>query len=57
VGGIIPAGDAQDLRAQGVAAIYTPKDFGITAIIGGIVDQIRQAHGLQPWSSSEGPCR
>ena len=50
VGGIIPAGDARDLRAQGVAAVFTPKDFGITAIIGAIVDQIRLAYGLEPWS-------
>jgi (2R)-ethylmalonyl-CoA mutase len=51
VGGIIPAGDARDLRAQGVAAVFTPKDYGITAIVGGIVDQIRLAHGLGPWSA------
>jgi len=51
VGGIIPAGDARDLRAQGVAAIFTPKDFGITAIIGAIVDQIRLAYELEPWPS------
>ena len=50
VGGIIPARDARDLCALGVAAVFTPKDFGITAIIGGIVDQIRLAHGLEPWS-------
>jgi (2R)-ethylmalonyl-CoA mutase len=49
VGGIIPAADAQSLRAMGVAAVFTPKDFGITAIIGRIVDEIRLAHKLQPW--------
>jgi ethylmalonyl-CoA mutase len=49
VGGIIPAADARALRAEGVAAVFTPKDFGITAIIGGIVDQVRLAHGLPPW--------
>ena len=49
VGGIIPAADARALRVEGVAAVFTPKDFGITAIIGGIVDQIRLAHGLPPW--------
>ena len=31
---------------QGVAAVYTPKDFGLTEIMGGIVDVIRSAHGL-----------
>ncbi len=51
VGGIIPPADAEALRDQGVAAVFTPRDFGITAIIGGIVDQIRLAHGLQPWPS------
>jgi (2R)-ethylmalonyl-CoA mutase len=50
VGGIIPPADAQTLRSQGVAAVFTPRDFGITAIIGHIVDQIRLAHGLEPWS-------
>ncbi|WP_042413677.1 protein meaA [Streptacidiphilus anmyonensis] len=48
VGGIIPAADEQALLAQGVAAVFTPKDFGITAIIGRIVDEIRLAHGLDP---------
>jgi ethylmalonyl-CoA mutase len=49
VGGIIPAADAQSLRAMGVTAVFTPKDYGITAIIGHIVDEIRLAHKLQPW--------
>ena len=48
VGGIIPPADAQSLRAQGVAAVFTPGDFGITAIIGRIVDEIRLARKLQP---------
>jgi len=50
VGGIIPASDARDLRAQGVAAVFTPADFGITAIVGRIVDEIRRARGLPPWA-------
>jgi ethylmalonyl-CoA mutase len=54
VGGIIPASDARDLRAQGVAAIFTPADFGITAIVGRIVDVIRRAHGLEPVLTIEG---
>jgi ethylmalonyl-CoA mutase len=54
VGGIIPAGDARDLRAQGVAAVFTPADFGITAIVGRIVDVIRRAHGLEPMLTMEG---
>ena len=29
-GGIIPNGDAEQLRAAGVAAVFTPKDYGLT---------------------------
>ena len=54
VGGIIPTSDARDLRAQGVAAVFTPADFGITAIVGRIVDVIRRAHGLEPVLTMEG---
>ncbi len=46
VGGIIPESDGRRLVELGVAAVYTPKDFGLTGIMGGIVDQIRRAHGL-----------
>jgi len=46
VGGIIPDSDARRLRELGVAAVYTPKDFGLTEIMGGIVDAIREARGL-----------
>ncbi|MFE7134039.1 protein meaA [Streptomyces sp. NPDC057638] len=48
VGGIIPRADADALRAAGVAAVFTPKDFGITEIIGRIVDAIRTANKLDP---------
>ena len=46
VGGIIPDSDARRLTERGVAAVYTPKDFGLTGIMGGIVDVIRRANGL-----------
>jgi (2R)-ethylmalonyl-CoA mutase len=46
VGGIIPDSDARKLREAGIAAVYTPKDFGLTEIMGGIVDVIRAANGL-----------
>ncbi len=46
VGGIIPGSDSRALIERGVAAVYTPKDFGLTEIMGGIVDVIRKAHGL-----------
>ena len=48
VGGIIPSADAAALREAGVAAVFTPKDFGITEIIGRIVDEIRKANKLAP---------
>ncbi|MFB6850068.1 protein meaA [Streptomyces sp. NPDC056373] len=47
-GGIIPNGDAEQLREAGVAAVFTPKDFDITGIIGRIVDEIRKANKLDP---------
>ena len=46
VGGIIPERDAEALRDLGVAAVFTPKDFGLTQIMGGIVDAIRTSRGL-----------
>jgi (2R)-ethylmalonyl-CoA mutase len=46
VGGIIPDSDANALRALGVAAVFTPKDFGLTQIMDGIVDVIRASRGL-----------
>ena len=46
VGGIIPSGDAARLKELGVAAVFTPKDFGLTEIMAGIVRTIRAAHHL-----------
>jgi (2R)-ethylmalonyl-CoA mutase len=40
VGGIIPPEDAERLRAAGVAAIYTPKDFAINRIMADIVSLV-----------------
>jgi ethylmalonyl-CoA mutase len=37
VGGIIPDADAERLRALGVAAVYTPKDFELNRIMADIV--------------------
>jgi (2R)-ethylmalonyl-CoA mutase len=46
VGGIVPDSDARRLRELGVARVFTPKDFGLTRIMGEVVDVIREAHGL-----------
>jgi len=48
VGGIIPDADADTLRAAGVAAVFTPKDYDATAIMRQVVATIRTAHGLDP---------
>ncbi len=37
VGGIIPEEDAERLRGMGVAAVYTPKDFDLNAIMQNVV--------------------
>lgn len=46
VGGIIPSSDAARLKELGVAEVFTPKDFGLTEIMAGIVRVIRKANGL-----------
>jgi ethylmalonyl-CoA mutase len=46
VGGIIPGSDAEELEQMGVAAVFTPKDFGLTEIMDGIVTVIRRANKL-----------
>jgi (2R)-ethylmalonyl-CoA mutase len=46
VGGIIPPEDAVALMAAGVAAVFTPKDYGLTEIMAAFVAEIRQARGL-----------
>ena len=48
VGGIIPAADHQALRDSGVAAVYTPKDFELSAImadIAGLAERARARSG------------
>jgi len=47
VGGIIPEADAAALKAAGVAAVFTPKDYDATAIMAQVLDEIRAAHGLE----------
>jgi (2R)-ethylmalonyl-CoA mutase len=48
VGGIIPDADAAELRAAGVARVFTPKDFALTRIIDELVTVVREANGLEP---------
>jgi (2R)-ethylmalonyl-CoA mutase len=44
VGGIIPAEDAAELRKRGVAAVFTPKDYQLTAMMDEIVSLVLAAH-------------
>jgi (2R)-ethylmalonyl-CoA mutase len=43
VGGIIPDADAAELRRRGVAGVYTPKSYQLSAIISDVVDLIASA--------------
>jgi (2R)-ethylmalonyl-CoA mutase len=52
VGGIIPDADARFLRELGVAAVFTPKDYGITEIMRQIVEVIRRANELEPLTAA-----
>ncbi|HEX2104875.1 MAG TPA: cobalamin-dependent protein [Solirubrobacteraceae bacterium] len=47
VGGIIPEADVEPLRAAGVAAVYTPKDFDLTRIMRDIVGLVAERHGVR----------
>jgi (2R)-ethylmalonyl-CoA mutase len=44
VGGIIPTADVQPLKDAGVAAVYTPKDFDLGAIMRDIVALVAEQH-------------
>jgi len=47
VGGIIPEADVEPLRAAGVAAVYTPKDFDLTRIMRDIVALVAERNGVK----------
>jgi (2R)-ethylmalonyl-CoA mutase len=46
VGGIIPEADVAPLKAAGVAAVYTPKDFDLTQIMRDLVALVAERHGV-----------
>lgn len=48
-GGIIPLEDAAKLKALGLKAVYTPKDFDFNMIMGDMVDIIRKNCDLKPF--------
>lgn len=46
-GGIIPEADAERLRAEGVAAVYTPKDFELDNIMSDLIDLVDRQHAAE----------
>jgi len=46
VGGIIPEADVEPLKAAGVAAVYTPKDFELDRIMHDIVALVATRNGV-----------
>ena len=46
VGGIIPENDATALRAAGVAAVYTPKDWDLNRMIADIIALVGERYGV-----------
>jgi (2R)-ethylmalonyl-CoA mutase len=46
VGGIIPEADVPVLKAAGVAAVYTPKDFELDRIMHDIVHLVAERHSV-----------
>jgi (2R)-ethylmalonyl-CoA mutase len=46
VGGIIPEADVAPLKAAGVAAVYTPKDFDLTQIMRDLVALVAERNGV-----------
>jgi (2R)-ethylmalonyl-CoA mutase len=46
VGGIIPDADVEPLKAAGVGAVYTPKDFELTRIMRDVVALVAERNGI-----------
>ncbi len=47
-GGIIPPADAARLREQGVAAVFTPKDYGLTEVLADVAELVAERSTPQP---------
>ncbi len=52
IGGIIPEQDAAHLKRQGIAAVYTPKDVDMNAIMADMLNIIRQHNGLETYAEA-----
>jgi (2R)-ethylmalonyl-CoA mutase len=47
VGGIIPEPDAEALRAAGIAAVYTPKDWDLNGMMRDSVELVAARPGVE----------
>jgi (2R)-ethylmalonyl-CoA mutase len=47
VGGIIPDADGERLRREGIAAVYTPKDFELDNIMSDLIDLVDHQHAAE----------
>jgi (2R)-ethylmalonyl-CoA mutase len=47
VGGIIPDADAERLRREGIAAVYTPKHFELDNIMSDLIDLVDRQHAAE----------
>jgi (2R)-ethylmalonyl-CoA mutase len=47
VGGIIPDADAERLRREGIAAVYTPKNFELDNIMSDLIDLVDRQHAAE----------
>ena len=57
VGGIIPDADVPELKAAGVAAVYTPKDFELDRIMHEIIALVAERHSRPGLNSARGSPR
>ena len=47
VGGIIPPDDATAMLDAGIAAVYTPKDWNLNAMMRDIIELVAERHGVE----------
>jgi (2R)-ethylmalonyl-CoA mutase len=45
VGGIVPPDDEKALKAAGIAAVYTPKDYDLTRIMDELAEIVGRRYG------------
>ena len=48
LGGIIPDQDAMSLLSNGIAAVFTPKDYDLTEVMTRVLNVVRTSKNLQP---------